>query len=163
MDRRLEKRYQQLVRSHMHTNNKLASGIKSQLNKDAAFAQTQAAWRFFNNENCTLIELNKPLLLAGHALCRDECNEYALFAHDWSHLSYGKHKSKEDTYNSIKRSVGYELQTSLLLSDIHGGPLSVVAMNLKDKKQIHSSYSNNMKRNHTELCSNLVYRGKLTN
>ncbi|OHC24739.1 MAG: hypothetical protein A3F63_16695 [Pseudomonadales bacterium RIFCSPHIGHO2_12_FULL_40_16] len=135
----------------MHTNNKLASGVKNQLNKDAAFAQTQAAWRFFNNENCTLTELNKPLLLAGHELCRDECIEYALFAHDWSYLSYGKHKSKDDTYNTIKRSVGYELQTSLLLSDIHGGPLSMVAMSLKDKKQIHSSSTINIKRNHTHL------------
>jgi len=46
---------------------------------------------------------------------------YALVAHDWSHLSYGKHKSKNDTYKTIKNSVGYKLQTSLLLSDNHGG------------------------------------------
>lgn len=151
MDKRLEKRCQLLVRSHMQSNNKLASGVKSQLNKDAAFAQTQAAWRFFNNENCTLTELNKPLLIAGHELCSSECNEYALFAHDWSYLSYGKHKSKDDTYNTIKRSVGYELQTSLLLSDVHGGPLSMVAMSLKDKKQIHTSSSINIKRNYTHL------------
>lgn len=151
MDKRLEKRYQQLVRSHMHTNHELASGIKSQLNKDAAFAQTQAAWRFLSNENCTLTELNKPLLSAAHELCENECNEYALVAHDWSHLSYGKHKSKKDTYNTIKNSVGYELQTSLLLSDNHGGPLSVIAMNLKDKKQIHSSYSKEVRRDDTRL------------
>lgn len=151
MDKRLEKRYQKLVRSHMSTNHELASGIKSQLNKDAAFAQTQAAWRFLNNENCSLIELNKPLLLAAHELCDTECLEYALVAHDWSHLSYGRHKSKTDSYNTIKNSIGYELQTSLLLSDNHGGPLSVVGMNLKDKKQVHSSYSNEVKRGYSHL------------
>jgi Transposase DDE domain len=145
MDKRLEKRYQQLVRSHMHTNHELASGIKTQLKNDTAFAQTQAAWRFLNNENCTLIELNKPLLSAAHELCDTECDQYTLVAHDWSHLSYGKHKSKSDTYKTIKNSVGYKLQTSLLLSDNHGGPLSVVGMNLQDKKQIHSSYSNDVK------------------
>jgi hypothetical protein len=151
MDKRLEVRYQRLVRSHMNMNNKLASGVKSQLNKDVAFAQTQAAWRFFNNDDVTILELNKPLQLTAHELCDSECNEYALIAHDWSHLSYGKHKSKEDTYNTIKRLVGYELQTSLLLSDNHGGPLSMVAMNLKDKRKVHSSYSNNIKREQTHL------------
>lgn len=135
----------------MQTNQELASGIKSHLNDDRAFAQTQAAWRFLNNENCTLIELSKPLLSAAHELCRNECNQYALVAHDWSHLSYGKHKSKNDSYNTIKNNVGYELQTSLLLSDNHGGPLSVVGMNLKDKKQIHSSYSNDVERKLTHL------------
>jgi len=135
----------------MQTNQELASGIKSHLNNDSAFAQTQAAWRFLNNENCTLIELSKPLLSAAHELCRNECSQYALVAHDWSHLSYGKHKSKSDSYNTIKNSVGYELQTSLLLSDAHGGPLSVVGINLKDKKQIHSSYSNEVERKSTHL------------
>lgn len=158
MDKRLGKRYQQLVRSHMHMNHELASGIKSKLNKDVAFAQTQAAWRFLNNDSCTLIELNKPLLLAAHELCSSECTEYALVAHDWSHLSYGKHKSKRDTYNTIKNNVGYELQTSLLLSDNHGGPLSVVGMNLKDKKQVHSSYSKEVKRDcsHLEALSHQI-------
>ncbi len=151
MDKRLEKRYQQLVRSHMHTNQKIASGIKNQLKSDTAFAQTQAAWRFLNNESCTLIELNKPLLSAAHELCNSECDRYALVAHDWSHLSYGKHKSKNDTYKTIKNSVGYKLQTSLLLSDNHGGPLSVVGMNLKDKKQIHSSYSDGVDWNSAPL------------
>lgn len=151
MEKRLEKRYEQLVRSHMHTHSKLAAGIKSHLKEDTAFTQTQAAWRFLNNENCTLIDLSKPLLTAAHELCKDECSEYALVAHDWSHLFYGNHKSKQDTYATIKRSIGYQLQTSLLLSDKHGGPLSVVAINLKDKNRIYRSYSEEETRESTRL------------
>ena len=47
MDKRLDKRYDKLVRSHMNNNDKLAAGIRTQLNNDVAFSQTQAAWRFF--------------------------------------------------------------------------------------------------------------------
>lgn len=151
MEKRLEKRYEQLVRSHMHAHNELAGGIKNQLKADMAFNQTQAAWRFLNNENCTLVNLSKPLLKAAHELCTNECAEYALVAHDWSHLSYVGHKSKQDTYNTVKKHIGYELQTSLLLSDHHGGPLSVIAMNLKDKNQLHRSYSEEKTRGLTHL------------
>jgi hypothetical protein len=151
MEKRLKSRYEQLVRSHMVSGNELAAGIKSQLKDDIAFSQTQAAWRFLNNDSCTLAELSKPLLKVAHELSETECDTYALVVHDWSHLSYGKHTSKQDTYNTIKRNIGYLLQTSLMLSDKHGGPLSPLAMNLKDNKQIHSTYSQESNRNITNL------------
>ena len=88
MDLRLEKRYERLVKSHMQGGNVLAPGIKNILNKDSAFNQTQAAWRFFNNENCSLEELAGPLLQAAHELSAQECDEYILLPHDWSYLSY---------------------------------------------------------------------------
>ena len=62
MELRLEKRYEQMVRSHMQVGHELAAGVKSILNKDIAFNQTQAAWRFLNNKHCTLTELSKPIL-----------------------------------------------------------------------------------------------------
>lgn len=151
MEKRLEKRYDQLVRSHMNSNDKLASGIKAQLKDDVAFSQAQAAWRFFNNENVILTDLAKPILDAGHELCGEDAGDYALVAHDWSHLSYGNHTSKQDTYNTIKRNIGYELQTSLLLSANHGGPLAVVAMSLKDKNKLHRSYTKDTRREITHL------------
>ena len=101
MDLRLEKRYDQLVKSHMQVGNKLTSGIKNMFSKDAALNQTQAAWRFFNNENCTLNKLAAPLLKAAHELSEQECDEYILLPHDWSYLSYLGHKSKKDTYNTM--------------------------------------------------------------
>jgi hypothetical protein len=145
MEPRLEKRYTKLVRSHMQVGSKLAPGIKSILNKDIAFNQTQAAWRFFNNENCTLEELSQPLLEAAHELNEQECDEYLLVPHDWSYLSYGKHKRKQDTYNTFKKSIGYDLQSSLMISDRHGGPLALVAMNLKTKNETLSTYNKSLK------------------
>jgi hypothetical protein len=145
MEPRLERRYTKLVKSHMQTGNQLAPGVKSRLNKDAAFNQTQAAWRFFNNENCTLEELSQPLLKAAHELSEQESNAYLLTVHDWSYLSYGKHKRKKDTYNTIKKSVGYDLQSSLMISDLHGGPLALVAMNLKTKEEAFSSYDKDLR------------------
>jgi hypothetical protein len=43
MEPRLEKRYNQLLSSHMQMGVDLVAGAKSILNKDAAFNQTQAA------------------------------------------------------------------------------------------------------------------------
>lgn len=145
MEPRLEKRYTKLVRSHMQVGHELSPGVKNVLNKDIAFNQTQAAWRFFNNENCTLEALSQPLLKAAHELSEQECDQYALVPHDWSYLSYGSHKRKKDTYNTFKKSVGYDLQSSLMISDRHGGPLAMVAMNLKTKKETNSTYDTNLK------------------
>lgn len=145
MELRLENRYNKLVRSHMQVGHELSPGVRNILSKDAAFNQTQAAWRFFNNEKCNLVTLSQPLLTAAHELCEQECNEYLLVPHDWSYLSYGSHKRKEDTYNTIKKSIGYDLQSSLMMSDRHGGPLALVAMNLKTKKETLSTYDEKLK------------------
>jgi len=151
MEPRLEKRYEKLVRSHMQMGHELASGVKSALSKDPAFNQTQAAWRFLNNENCTLEELSKPLLKAAHELGEQECDDYFLVPHDWSYLSYGSHSRKQDTYNTIKKSIGYDLQSSLMISDRHGGPLALVAMTLKTKTESLSSYRDKKQKQLTHL------------
>ena len=54
LEARLERRYKKLVRSHMMSSDLLSSGIKSSLDGCEAFSQTQAAWRFFNNDRCSL-------------------------------------------------------------------------------------------------------------
>ena len=107
IEKRLEKRYNVLVHSHMQNNSTLAAGVKTLLNEDAAFNQTQAAWRFFNNNRCTLEKLSAPLLEAAHEFNIKECDYYGLVAHDWSHLSYDEHKTKKDTFIKNK-SAGYE-------------------------------------------------------
>jgi hypothetical protein len=67
-----------------------------------------------------------------------------LVPHDWSHIGYNEHKSKKDTYNTFKACVGYNFQSSLAISDRHGGPLALVAMNLKTKDATLSSYGENL-------------------
>ena len=144
MELRLKKRYEQLVRTHMQVGNSVAAGVKSILNNDEAFNQTQAAWRFFNNDACSLQELSQPLLKAAHELSETECDNFILMLHDWSTLGYNAHKSKKDTYNVFKACVGYDLQSSLAVSDRHGGPLALVAMNLKTKDERLSNYGENL-------------------
>ena len=140
MEARLIKRYDSLVKSHMNNNSTVSSGIKATLNSNIAFTQTQAAWRFFNNDKCGLQELVQPLIQAGKQQLSHESDEYGLVVHDWSNLGYNKHTGKKDTYNVFKACVGYHLQTSLLISDRHGGPLAPIAMNLKSKTQLLSTY-----------------------
>jgi hypothetical protein len=145
MEVRLENRYKKLVRSHMQIGNEISAGVKNVLTQDSAFNQTQAAWRFFNNKNCTLEKLSQPLLKAAHELSEQECDQYQLIPHDWSCISYRSHKSKNDTYQVNNKAIGYDLQSSLMISDRHGGPLSLVAMNLKTNEGTLSTYSNMLK------------------
>lgn len=141
LDPRLLRRYDELVKSHMKLNNMLSPGVKSLLNEHSAFSQTQAAWRFLNNERCYLSELIKPIL--NNALNQSEqfCKDYALVAHDWSGLIYKNHQSKKDRYGvHHEKELGYELQASLLLGDENGSPLAPVAMNVVTSQEVLSTY-----------------------
>jgi hypothetical protein len=81
LEPRLVRRYHQLVRSHKMTSDLLNSGVKSSLISNKAFSQTQAAWRYFNNERCELMELMKPMIKTAKTQLASDCN-YALIAHD---------------------------------------------------------------------------------
>lgn len=148
---RLKRRYHQLVRSHMIQSDILSSGVKSSLKSNKAFSQTQAAWRFFNNERCTLRELVKPLLEHG-IQCSGETKAYGLVVHDWSGLSYKKHESKKDRYGvHNKQALGYELQASLLLDDAHGGPIAPITLNVVTEDKVLSTYNEKIKRSASHL------------
>ncbi|MGH7192078.1 MAG: hypothetical protein ACREJM_00925, partial [Candidatus Saccharimonadales bacterium] len=63
-----------------------------------------------------------------------DCSRFVLVMHDWSHLHFGDHASKEDRIGLGNSSdLGYELQSALLVSDregeprrrIHGPPLTL--------------------------------------
>lgn len=151
LEPRLERRYHQLVRSHMVMSDLLSPGVKSSLRSKEAFSQTQAAWRFFNNERCELSELVKPML--EHAVSQSEsCCKYGLVVHDWSGLIYKRHESKTDRFGvHNKQELGYELQASLLLNDNHGGPISPVALNLVTDEKVLSTYDKDAKHDKTHL------------
>lgn len=157
MELRLKNRHEKLVRSHMQVGHELAAGVKSSLKGDIAFSQTQAAWRFFNNENCTLEALSLPLLSAARELSEQECSEYLLLPHDWSHLGFNRHERKKDTFNTFKKCIGYELHSTLAISDKHGGPLAPVVLNLKTKNQTYSNYGKGLHGlTHLEELSNRI-------
>jgi len=152
LEPRLIKRYTKLVRSHIGINQALSAGVKSFLSTNQSFSQTQAAWRFLNNDRCTLPKLAKPILEKALSLSNELCTDYALIAHDWSGLSYKGHSNKKDRYGIHNpQELGYELQASILLSDINGAPIAPVVMNLVTKDKIHSTYgTSDLKATHLE-------------
>ena len=124
----------------MNASEKLGAGLKALPDKADSFASTQAAWRFYANEAVTLSKLQEPLTAAAHAGIGRHCERYALCVHDWSRLSY-KHRNKADTYAITHATdVGYDLQTSLIVSDRDGQPLAPVAQRLASADGSHATY-----------------------
>jgi hypothetical protein len=124
----------------MNSSDPLSAGLKALPDKTSSFASTQAAWRFYQNESVSLPKLQEPLTAAAHEGIREHCSLYALCVHDWSHLSY-KHLNKPDTYAiTHDTDVGYDLQTSLILSDQTGQPLAPVAQRLVSSDGSYATY-----------------------
>jgi hypothetical protein len=89
----------------MNSSERVNAGLKALPDKISSFASSQAAWRFYGNDTVSLSVLQEPLTAA---------------AHDWSHLNYN-HLNKTDTYAiTHETDVGYDLQTSLIVSDQNG-------------------------------------------
>lgn len=141
MDKRHQKRYQNLVESHLKMNQKLSTASQAKPGTESSFAATQAAWRFYAHEDTTLKRLSEPLLASSLEGVESYCKDYALVVHDWSILNYNRHESKTDR-KVLRRSniQGYELQTSLVLNDNNGLPLGVLAQNLTTQDGVLSSY-----------------------
>jgi len=126
----------------MNSSHPLAAGLRSLPEKGKqSFASTQAVWRFYKNEKVSLQQLSEPLLDAAHAGIGSQCRKYALCVHDWSRLNYRKHTSKEDRYQMThKTDVGYDLQSSLIVSDSTGKPIAPVAQRILTKSTSYASY-----------------------
>lgn len=140
MDSRLNDRYQRLVSEHMNSSERLSAGLKALPDKISSFASTQAAWRFYQNESISLAKLQEPLTAAAHQGILAHCVQFALCVHDWSRLSY-KHANKPDTYAiTHDTDIGYDLQTSLIISDQTGQPLAPVAQRLVSSDGSFATY-----------------------
>lgn len=124
----------------MNSSECLSAGLKALPDKISSFASTQAAWRFYQNESVSLSKLQEPLTAAAHEGIAEHCSQYALCVHDWSHLNY-KHINKTDTYAiTHETDVGYDLQTSLIVSDQNGQPLAPVAQRLVSADGSYATY-----------------------
>lgn len=140
VDTRLTKRYQRLVSEHMNVGTSLSAGLKALPDKVSSFASTQAAWRFYQNSAVSLSKLQEPLTEAACSGVDMNCDAYALCLHDWSRLQY-KHANKPDRQTMThEHDVGYDLQSSLLVSDREGQPLAPVAQRLVSADGSYASY-----------------------
>ena len=120
--------------------NRTPAGIAALPDTRSSASYTQAAWRFLNNPRVTLPELARPLLSAAGPLLDEHCERYGLVMHDWSRVNFGGHASKVDRRQMThKTDVGYELQSSVLVSDVSGKPLAPVVHNLVNDTQVYST------------------------
>ena len=128
-----------LVQSHWNSAPELAAGVRSLPAVSSAFAATQAAWRFFNNERIRLSELVEPLRDVGREWTATLESEFVMLIHDWCKLTY-RHASKRDRVQLPHATdVGYELTTALLASPDDGNPLAPMEIHLKTANGILST------------------------
>jgi hypothetical protein len=132
LEKRQRERYEDLVKGHAATLQDVAAGIRSLPDAKDSFAATQAAWRFFANDDTTLPALVAPLHQAAADAVASDCSRAALVVLDWSQLHYLRHSSKRDRAALTNRNdLGYELRTALLVSDADGSPLGPVHQSLR--------------------------------
>jgi hypothetical protein len=119
-----------MVQSHLRSAHDLAAGVASLPSISAAFAATQASWRFLNNKRIGMPDLVEPLREIGRSRVRKSKSRFALLVHDWCKLSfsYGKRDMTQLTHAT---DIGYELTTALLVSADDGSPLAPMEMHLK--------------------------------
>ena len=133
-------RYHRLALEHLKVGTPLSAGLKALPDAVSSFASTQAAWRFYRNPVTTLPVLQQPLKAAAQDAVPRCCKDYALCVHDWSHLNY-KHADKSDPYAlTHPHDVGYDLQSSWLISDIEGSPLAPIALRLVSSAGSYATY-----------------------
>lgn len=131
LERRLRNRFAMLVDSQLHAVNQLAAGVASLPSASSAFAATQAAWRFYNNERVTFRALVEPLRETGRQQLANEQAKFALLVHDWCKLSFDRADQRDLVQLTHSTDIGYELTTALLVSADDGRPLAPLEMQLK--------------------------------
>jgi len=142
-----------LVRSEINVKQSSQSGM-SLVSKADGWAETQAAWRFYNNPSVTITSLNDPIIEEVVKDINKRDGEFLLVPYDWSHLDYKRHSKKQELVSKNKRNnskqIGYDFQSSIAM-DEKGNPLGALAQNLKSESKIYSTYNDNIDMNLTHL------------
>lgn len=140
MDRRLQRRYATLVYQHMKSANRNAAGPNLLPGQSQAASATQAAWRFLNNPNVSLLALAEPLREAGRRACQESESDYVLLAHDWCKIDYKNHSNKADLRQiTHETDIGYDMTSALLIDAASGEPLAPMQLHLKTANAVHST------------------------
>lgn len=134
LEPRLQCRYHKLVLAHMRSAAPLAAGVASLPDKGQAFAATQAAWRFHNNERVTLPALVEPLRAVGRDRATATRSPFLMLVHDWSKLAYRPGDAGRGKTDLVQlthaHDVGYELTTALLVDADDGSPLAPMELHV---------------------------------
>lgn len=119
------------MKEQAHPARLLAAGIAALPGAGSAWASTQAAWRFFNNEAVTPECLAEPLREAVRRALDASGSEYALVVVDWSKIDYRRHASKADRRGFCNPGeAGYALTAALAVDAATGDPLGPLELEL---------------------------------
>ncbi len=126
----------------MSQQGKHANAMKTPFDNNKVHCHTQGLYRFLKNDNVTIADLSEPLVINAKSGISSFCLDYVLAMHDWSRIAVN-HANKADKLTMThKHDVGYELQSSLLVSDKTGLPIAPIAQNLITADGQLSSYGN---------------------
>jgi hypothetical protein len=151
VEKRLQKRYQQLVQEHAGHAHASASGPRLLPSDNTPQAGAMAAWRFYDNPRITLPRLAQPLLQAASVAAAGHCADFALTVLDWSWLDYSRHASKNDRLLGPGGILGYKLLSALLISDQDGQPLAPLCSQLDTARGLLSSRFDRTRQSGTAL------------
>jgi hypothetical protein len=128
--------------SHLSAAHRVAAGLHAEPALSSSLAATQAAWRFFSNQDTTLPVLAGPLLDCARTAIPDACDAYTLVPLDWSNLHLADHAAKTDRVELANHTdLGYELLTGLAVSDRDGSPIAPLCLELRSATGLHSTRS----------------------
>jgi hypothetical protein len=124
----------------MSASTRTAHGPKVGVNCSNAASQSQAAWRFLNNNSVSPGALIEPLQQAAREGCANSQSRFVLVMHDWCKLNFKRHASKKDTHQiTHEHDIGYDLTTSLAVEADFGIALAPVAMHLRTSNRLLST------------------------
>jgi hypothetical protein len=105
----------------------VSAGLKAYLAKSAVLPALKPHGGFMQ---AISLSIQAPLTAAAHEGIARYCHQYALCIHDCLHLAF-KNINKSDTYAiTHETDIGYDLQTSPIVSDQTGQPIAPVALRL---------------------------------
>ena len=122
----------ELVRRHCNSLPSGAAGSSNLPSGVSSFAETMAAWRFYNNPRIEMSELIEPLREHTRQQLLATGAPVVMLVHDWSKLSYQGHTSKRDQAQMAQaNNHGYELTSVLAVNGMNGSPLAPMEVHLK--------------------------------
>jgi len=121
--------------SHLRTVPILAAGMKPLPDNIKTKSHRQGMYRLLSNPVITPQMLSQPVMDDVREGAQNDCDDYLLMMHDWSRLNYYKHTGKQDRIQlSHHLDVGYDMQSSLAVSDHSGQAIGCAAVNLACNK-----------------------------
>lgn len=127
--------------SHLRTVPVLAAGMKPLPDEIKTKSHRQGLYRLLSNPVMTPQMLSQPVMDDVRDGAQNDCDDFLLMMHDWSRLNYYKHTGKEDRIQlSHHLDVGYDMQSSLAVSDRSGQAIGCAAVNLACNKGTISTW-----------------------